>query len=161
MSNPFDDIIVKMAEKFGLDPDLISAICFVESSFIPTATRYEKDWRYFYEVNFFAEKLGILVGVEKTNQATSWGLMQVMGSVARELGFLEKLEGLKTPELGIFFGCTKLKSLFRRKICDNDEVKVIASYNAGSPRMTKGGMFENQQYVDKVCRKLTELRKLK
>lgn len=158
MVNKFDDLIIKSAEHFRLDANLIRAICYVESSFNPNATRFEKDWRYFYEVRHFADRLEI--PIEEKKQATSWGLMQVMGSVARELGFTDKLEMLLTPDLGIFYGCTKLKSFFHRKMCDNDEVKVIAAYNAGSPRMTIGGLFENQQYVDKVCGQLRYLRRL-
>lgn len=160
MQNNHNDLIKKYADHFGLDKNLVEAICFVESSFNTQATRFEKDWRYFYEPRHFAEKLNIPVEQEEKNQATSWGLMQVMGAVARELGLTDKIETLTTPDIGLFYGCSKLKSLFHRKMCDNDEAKVIASYNAGSPRMTKGGLFENQQYVDKVYRKLTELRKL-
>lgn len=150
-------MIVKAAELFRLDANLIRAIISTESSFIPDATRFEPHWRYHWNVRHFAEKCGITVAEEEEMQATSWGLMQVMGTVARELGFTDVLSELLLPAFGIFYGCKKL-----RKLSDKygDEEKVVSAYNQGSPRMTPGGMFMNQQYVDKVYSRLRELRKL-
>lgn len=153
-------LIERAAESFRLDSNLIRAIIMTESSGDPTATRFEKDWHYFYSPRQFADKLGISFQEEDRNQATSWSLMQIMGAVARELGFTDKLEMLLIPEIGVFYGCKKLKKLFESKMCSGDEEKVISSYNQGSPRMTDGGMYLNQIYVDRVYGYLREYRKL-
>jgi soluble lytic murein transglycosylase-like protein len=155
-----DALIIRGSEAFRLDKNLIRAIIMVESSGIPNAIRFEKDWRYFYNVRAFADKLEIPFKEEEKNQATSWGLCQTMGTVARELGFTDKLEMLLIPEIGVFYGCKKLQKLFQSKMCRGDEERVIAAYNAGSPRMTEGGQWENFKYVDKVFRYLREYRKL-
>jgi len=157
----YDADIINAAEAFRLDVNLIRAIVAIESSYNPKATRFEKDWKYFFHPREFADKLGIPLEEEEKNQATSFGLMQVMVAVTRELGFNSRLEGLLVPQVSLYYGCKKLKRLFCSKMCDGAEEKVVAAYNAGSPRITSGGMFENQVYVDKVFRVLRELRKLK
>lgn len=157
----YEGLLARAAESFRLDINLIKAICAVESSWIPNATRFEKDWKYFNNPRSYAEKLDITYAEEVKNQATSFGLMQVMGGVARDEGFTDDLNMLKHPDIGIFYGCKKLQHLFQTKMCNNEEEKVVAAYNAGSPRMTEGGLYENQQYVDKVYAVLRDLRKLK
>lgn len=154
----YDALIEKTCNGFGIDPDLVRAICFVESEFNTKATRFEKDWRYFLTPRDWADALGIEYEAEIKNQQTSWGLMQVMGAVARELDYASNLENLCEPEIGLHYGVKKLKKLFQSKMCDGQEVNVIASYNAGSPRKRASGMFVNQRYVDKVYDKLKYLR---
>lgn len=156
----FDDLIIKSAEAFRLDANLIRAVCFVESSWNPEAIRFEPHWHYFNNPTSWADKLGIARETEVKNQATSFGLMQVMGAVARDLGFTDDLNMLKVPDIGVFYGCRKLQKLFQSRMCDGDEVKVIAAYNAGSPRKTPGGLYENQRYIDKIYSELNALRKL-
>lgn len=160
VTDDFESLIMANTSRFRLDQDLVRAICFVESSFDPSATRFEPAWSYFINVTDYAHALEIDRTVEEKNQATSWGLMQVMGSVARELGFADRLEGLLIPELGLFYGCKKLAALARRKSCNGEEESIIASYNAGGVRRTPGGLFVNQRYVDRVCQRLRELRAL-
>jgi hypothetical protein len=84
-------------------------------------------------------------------QQASWGLMQVMGAVARECGFHGNyLSQLLDPEEGTEFGCRHLAILKGRYIQVYGWDGVIAAYNAGSPRIVHAGGFENQQYVDRV-----------
>lgn len=75
--------------------------------------------------------------------------MQVMGVVARELGFDGILTELCDEELGIAYGCKQLVRLkkWQRGYSESD---IIAAYNAGSARFDKQGNYENQSYVDKV-----------
>jgi len=152
-----DEILVRLSKAVGIDPDLSRAIAAVESSWNPWAVRYEPKWRYFYFVREYADKLMITVETEQMLQACSWGPMQVMGSVARELGFDAELPRLTNSELGIRYGVSKLKKLFEKY---NDESEVISAYNQGSARKTPGGMYENQTYVDKVHKSLNNLRKI-
>ncbi|HEY6442754.1 MAG TPA: hypothetical protein VIY66_05375, partial [Candidatus Acidoferrales bacterium] len=50
-------------------------------------------------------------GTEEIARSISWGLMQVMGQVAREHGFTGKfLSALCNPSLGLDIGCAALAS---------------------------------------------------
>lgn len=147
-------LIRTVAASQGVDPDLAVAIAAHESNLNPLAVRIESKWKYYFMPETFAKKLEITVETEMALQAMSWNVMQVMGSVARELGFVDSLQLLIEPNIGILYGCKKLKKLFATY---KDEESVIASYNAGSPRSING-KFENQAYVDDVKKRLMQLR---
>jgi soluble lytic murein transglycosylase-like protein len=156
-----DDVVKAQAESFDLDADLVRAIITVESSWNPWVNRFEPavyaSMKYLVTPDAYASRLLISVETEKVNQSMSWGSMQVMGFLARELGFFGELTKLVQPEFGIKYGCMQLKRLFQRY---NQESDVIAAYNAGSARKTVGGLYENQAYVDKVHARLVNLRKI-
>lgn len=149
------------AARHGLDPLLVLAIAQHESICVPWKTRFEPrpfaSGRYDVFPREHASRLGISEQTERVGQNTSWGLMQVMGFVARELGFDGYLTQLCDLELGPEYGCRQLKRMLQRW---GEEEKAVAAYNAGSPRMTSAGMYENQRYVDSVYRILRELRRL-
>lgn len=140
-------LITKYCAEFLVDEKLAKSICFVESSWETYRTRYENLWHYFYYPHICSNKLLISLETEKSHQMTSWGLMQVMGSVARELGFDDYMPKLCLPEHGLFYGIKKLSLLKRKYPLISD---VIASYNAGRPAHSPDGRYVNQNYVDKV-----------
>lgn len=147
------------AKASGLDANLVLAICAIESSWNPLAARFEPAFKYFNEPNKWAASLGISVETETMFQACSWGLMQIMGSAARDLGYTGPMQQLCSMWLGTEFGCRKLEQLQKKY---PDERDVIAAYNAGSPRrIPESGNYVNQSYVDAVSRKLNELRSIK
>jgi len=150
-------IVEQAARMEQVDMNLAKAIVTVESSWDPKVARVEKAWKYFYFENEFAEKMNITLETEKAFQSMSIGLMQIMGGVARELGFKDNLSVLFRPEVNAEYGCKKLKQLSKKY---PDEADVISSYNQGSPRKTEGGMYKNMVYVDKVSKVLRELRGL-
>lgn len=143
------EALIKSIATFNVvDPDLAIAIAEAESHFDELAARHETGWKYLYNVESFAKNSRISQDTERIFQMTSWGMMQVMGSVARELGHRVNLLELTKPEVGVRFGCLKLKDLMRKYSKPED---VIASYNAGSPRkVIDTGKYFNQTYVDKV-----------
>lgn len=151
---------VDTAEMAGLNPLLVKAIAQVESAWNTWAARYEPLFSYYYHAPEMADQLGLSVETEKACQRTSWGLLQIMGGVARERGFRDHLTQLCDPMLGLKYGCAQLKwlSQFAR-----EEAELIAMYNGGRGARERmpSGMFRNQRYVDKVCKELNELRKLK
>lgn len=153
--------IKKYAEFFGLDPDLIRAICKKESNYNPWAIRFEPvvyaNGNYLITPAAYASRLLISVETEKVMQSCSIGAMQVMGFLARELGYYGELTKLCAPDFGIKYGCTQLKRLFQKY---GDEAEVISAYNQGSPRKSPGGQFLNFQYVDAVHTNLIALRKI-
>lgn len=122
------------------------AIIETESNFKPMAIRYEENWKYLYMGEIHAKMNGISYSTEKTLQKFSWGLMQVMGTVLRELGFSGSFLEMVDPALSIEYGCRKLKELLDKHATRDD---AIAAYNAGSAKRV-GGVYVNQSYVDKV-----------
>lgn len=156
---PFDKeiykILIKEAQENFIDPMLCVAIATVESNWNPWAVRYEPQWNYLFKPEYFAKRLAITQSTESVLQSCSWGLMQVMGSVARELGFSEPLQQLCGPSYGVEIGCKKLFELKKKYKKEQD---IIAAYNAGSPVLTMDGKYKNQNYVDKVVSILLDLR---
>lgn len=91
------------AVRHGLDSALVCAVVEQESAWNPHAMRYEPSFRLRY-----VSPLG-LPPTEEVARSISWGLMQVMGQVAREHGFHGKfLAALCEPEAGLDIGCAVL-----------------------------------------------------
>ena len=136
-------LIKSAASRRSLPWELVYAICQVESSLNPSAIRHEPHYRWLVGDN------ETMSPTERHEQMTSWGLMQVMGAVARELGLTGPLSDLLDPPTGLLYGCLHLRR-FRAKY--DIWPDVIAAYNAGSPRRVAGqiGSYVNQSYVDKV-----------
>lgn len=151
-------LIKKVAADVGIDENLLIAICTVESSLNPLAIRFEPAWKYFYFPRETASALGLSNETETVLQSCSYGLNQIMGSVAREIGFRGNLTSFfQNPELPLKHGAIHLKQFLQKYGNEND---AISSYNQGSNRKTDGGMYQNQHYVDKVHAELIKLRKL-
>lgn len=152
-----DALILQLSAQMTLDVSLIRAMVAIESGGVVWRTRFESGWKYFYYAREFAEKLGITVQTEVVLQSMSFGPMQIMGGVARELGFTDHLTQLILPENSLPLSCKKLKHLLQKYPSMED---AIAAYNAGSVRKTEGGLYENETYVDSVMlvyRKLISL----
>jgi soluble lytic murein transglycosylase-like protein len=149
------NLIVEISKRYQIDPCLTAAIIWTESKNDTWAMRYEHAYKYTLEIENFAKMNGITGITEEKNQKTSWGLMQVMGGVARELGMTDQLNKLCKANVGINFGCKKLRELFNKYSILND---VVAAYNAGSPRKDRDGKYVNQEYVDTVTSLVMELK---
>jgi len=146
--NDWIGLLPGIGQKYQIDPALLRAIIMVESSGNEYAARHEKGWKWLDRVMFFARAIFVTQDTEEAFQKTSWGLMQVMGSVAREHGFVGPLNKLHQPSLGIDIGARHLaKFLLKYK----DITAAVASYNAGSPVVDiKTGRYANAEYVAKV-----------
>lgn len=134
MSN-FDHIIRKIAAQYSLNPVLVKAICIKESNCDTWAIRFEPKWSWFVTPEVFAKSNRITAETEKYQQSCSHGLMQVMGSVCRELSFRDNLNKMYIPEIGIEYGCKKLAQLLKKY---GDLPSALAAYNAGNPRFKVG-----------------------
>lgn len=152
------ELIKFIAQSQNMSWDLIASIVMTESSGNTLSYKYEEQYKYLY----FPREISVLANIPADYmihlQKTSWGLMQVMGAVAYELGLPHtKLPtDLLDKKTGILYGCLHLKKFLSKY---GDEEKAISAYNQGSPRM-ENGMYLNQKYVDKVFNYLRELRKL-
>jgi hypothetical protein len=138
----------------GIDTKHIAACILTETNGNRFAIRYEPHYRYLVNPKDFADRLNISVETEEFSQKTSWGLMQVMGGVARELGFVGHLPQLIEIEFGIKYGAMKLKKCMDKYGNIHD---AIAAYNAGSVRKTAGGLYFNQKHVDRFDSHLRSL----
>lgn len=146
-----------LAQGMNIDPHLVLAIIEQESGGRPYATRYEPGYRYLVAPVAWAARRSVTSPTEEVHQKTSWGLMQVMGATARDLGFCGYLPELCQPELGIYYGCLYLQRQFRRF---ESKENAIAAYNSGAPRVV-AGRYENQVYVDSVLAKYEQFKSVK
>ncbi len=143
-------IIEEQAREYDIDPDLVEAFVVAESSGIPTATRYEANFYKTY-IQPMLTKGASITPAEAIGRATSHGLMQIMGQVAREKGFKGEFKELLDPATGLHWALKHLKHFFDKYPGDIDQPDLaIAAYNAGSPRYRANGEFINQQYVTKI-----------
>lgn len=165
------------AGQFSLPEALVRAICIHEPGESATeaarwcASRFELDYAWLWDcandkpyphhklrqssacsapADFSAPK-GLILSrhTEFVQQKTSWGPMQVMGAVAREMGFNGYFPELCSP-LGLYYACKHLRRLADRFLASHGWDGVAAAYNAGSPRKGADGRWVNQGYVDKL-----------
>ena len=141
-------LIVSTARGAQVPPELVLGIIEAESGGDPHATKINAT--YPYTMMQAKRPAGCSVDMERMCQKTAWGLMQVMGATARELGFDGWLSELVGPEtnvrLGIEFLRRKMSQYFERDGIEG----VAAAYNGGAPRRRPDGKFTNQGYVDRV-----------
>jgi soluble lytic murein transglycosylase-like protein len=118
----------KAAAAQKLDAPLVCAVIEQESSWNPWAMRYEPA--------FFAKYVAPLYTSNKISASEayargfSWGLLQVMGQVAREMGFdAPFLSALCDPGHGLAVGC----KLLRKKLdaMAGDLTRGLLAWNGG------------------------------
>ena len=116
------------AAAHNLYPEIVCAICERESSWNPLATRYEPQ---FYE--HYIEPLiesGMAPLTEGYDRSVSWGLMQIMGQVAREHGYEGVLARLADPATGIEYGCRTFAT--KLAMAEGNVEKALQLYNGGA-----------------------------
>lgn len=140
----------KESYNFELDRNLVAAIIFSESACNQYAIRFEPFFKQRYQPEYFANINGITEKTEYILQSCSFGYMQIMGCVAREIGFTDVLTKLFEPDLAIYYGCKKLgQIMFKYKNLQ----EAISVYNGGSlSYVLIGGkkILKNMSYVNKV-----------
>lgn len=92
------------ARLHDLDGALVCAVVEQESNWAEWSIRFEPDFEKRY-----VDKLHLGL-TEACARSISWGLMQLMGEAAREMGFNGKLASLCDPENGLEWGCRHLKA---------------------------------------------------
>ena len=162
--------IEQVAPRHGLEPDLVEAVVLTESAGNPAAWNPEPRYRYLVDarsgrpfrpltVSELASEVPpsdfrALAGdpdQEWWGQQASWGLMQVMGAVAREHGYRQPYR----PELcrdvvqNLQIGCRHLAGHLQWAKGDVD--KALRAYNGG-----RGSVNEPRTaiYVTKVRQNL-------
>lgn len=130
-------------DRGGLPVEAVKAVCMVESAWNEWAYRYEPQYKW-----LVGEQLNMTAS-ERIGQQISWGLMQVMGGVAREHGFTGTFPELCGPFIGLKYGMLHLRKYYAKY---QNWPDTLASYNAGSPRKNEPGQYLNQGYVDRVLK---------
>ncbi len=147
------------AKAHGLDPDLVESLVLVESSGYASAFRYESAFFQKYQ----APKTEWAFALQNPlRYGSSYGLLQIMVAVAREVGFqqYEEPEHLFIPRIGLEMGCRKFAELVawaqRTGPTMSEEIQLraaIAAYNGGhlknEPDFTPD---RNAAYAEKVYR---------
>ena len=130
--------IIKYSEKYRLPPEIVYGIVQVESSFNQQATRYEPNYRWLYHPERFVSAHHS-IHTEIEGQKTSYGLMQVMGAVLRELGYSGYFPGiLDHYEVQLEYGCRYLKKLINKHGVEGG----VEAYNAGHPLPGKSEYYQ-------------------
>lgn len=129
------EIIKDCANRNGVNPELVASIAYHES--VKATNPIDVMLAQFatrHEVGFFKKyilKLShSLTTTEAQERATSWGYMQIMGQVARELGFSGKfLAQLLDPRINFEYGSRKLAQCMQK--AKGNTSKALLYYNGG------------------------------
>jgi len=113
-----------VASDHELDQALVCAVAEQESAWDSDAMRYEPEFRARYVAPLR------LPPTEEIARSISWGLLQVMGQVAREHGFQGKfLSALCDPSAGLQIGCAVLAA--KLAAADGNVPRGLALWNGG------------------------------
>lgn len=167
----FTSDIRTFASRYGLEANLVEALIIIESGGNPWALNPEPRYRWLWNVMtrepYTASSSVAMLKTPPDDfpsfvgdrdqewwaQQCSWGLMQVMGALARELDVrVPYLTELCRPELNMDVGCQHLSSLMHW--AGRDEAKALAAYNAG-----KGNIAAGAQYATKVLARKQQLQR--
>lgn len=143
--------ITTVANAHSLSPFLVEAICWVESRGRVDAFRHEPQ---FWDRYHLADKPEYS-GMNPRRVSSSYGLMQIMYPVARELGFQGEPEMLFQIAVNLHWGCKKLREISDWANSFNirypDRLRAIAAaYNGGKGGNAPGTPLRNGVYADRV-----------
>jgi soluble lytic murein transglycosylase-like protein len=121
--------VSSIAAAYGLDTALVCALVEQESNWNPWAVRYEPAFFDHY-IRPLLNNGTVKTMTEATCRAISWGLMQVMGQVAREMEFIGPfLSELCDTDKGLDMGCRVLK--LKLDAAGGDTHNGLQLYNGG------------------------------
>ena len=126
------DILVlakRSAISYALDPALVCAVVEQESAWNTWAIRYEPAFFAKYVASLYTNNK--VTASEAHARGFSWGLMQVMGQVARESGCdAPFLSALCDPAQGLAIGCKVLRRKF--DAVAGDTTRALLAWNGGA-----------------------------
>lgn len=136
--SPLIDKAKYFARLHDLDGALVCAVVEQESNWEPWAIRHEPAFETKYVKPLH------LADTEEVARSISWGLMQLMGEGARELGFKGHLASLCDPDNGLDYGCRHLKGKLDSH--NGDVTAGLLAWNGGG----------NKQYPEQVLARMTK-----
>ena len=141
------DLARRIAAAHSLDPALVCAVIEQESAWNPWAVRYEPAFLSRYVAPLYTA--GKLSATEAYTRAMSWGLMQVIGQVARESGFEEtSLAELCDPDAGVDWGCRILATRLAQAH-GNVEAALLAWNGGANPGYPTEVLARTKNYSSK------------
>jgi hypothetical protein len=160
-----------IALRHKLPTGVVSALIWIESGNDPDAWNPEPKYRYFWDVQKNAPFRVLTLGEVASKvppadfpclagdpdqewwaQQASWGLMQVMGAVAREEGFHGKyLTALCRPTVNLECGCAHLAAQY--KWADGNLEQTLAAYNGGRAG-NNAAPYRNAAYAARVLKRM-------
>src|SRR5258706_4477077 len=147
MAVPAQHIVLadKAAAAQSLNPALVCAVVEQESAWNPWAMRYEPLFFAKYVASLYTNNK--IAATEAYARGFSWGLMQVMGQVARESGFDALfLSALCDPEQGLAVGCKVLRK--KLDAMAGDTTRALLAWNGGAnPAYVAQGLARKQHYL--------------
>jgi hypothetical protein len=141
------ELIKKVAEANMIPPAFLAAIVIGESGGDQFAIRFEPHYKWLFKVKENAAENKITEDTERVMQMTSWGLCQVMGAVARELGIKGSIFAMLEPSVNLKIASHLIVRLRNKYKSPED---IFAAYNAGSVIKKSNGEYSNQLYVNKA-----------
>ena len=133
----------KFATAQSLDPALVCAVIEQESAWNPWAMRYEPAFFTKYVASLYTNNK--VSASEAYARGFSWGLMQVMGQVARETGFDALfLSALCDPEQGLAAGCKILRRKFDAMA--GDATRALLAWNGGANTLYAAQVFARRAH---------------
>lgn len=145
-------MVAAAADAHGLDRWLLVAQVERESSGIVGAFRFERAYRWFFPAGVIPADRD-----ERLFQMTSWGLLQIMGATAREMGFTAPAQPWPKsplrddPATALDLGCRYLVKQLAR--CGGVMRDALSAYNAGHPTPDNFGA-----YVEPILERADALR---
>jgi soluble lytic murein transglycosylase-like protein len=135
-------LAISIAKDHGLDPALVCAVIEQESGWNPWAIRFEPAFFSKYVAPLYTNNK--VSASEAYARSFSWGLMQVMGQVARENGYSGQfLAGLCDPNQGVTIGCKVLTGKIEK--AKGDVTEGLLLWNGGG----------NPKYASEVLSRIT------
>lgn len=147
-------IFASTEARYALRPGVLRSLAQQESGTNPWAYRYEPGFYLRYIAGKPRDDLGgtwplstVSEPSERWARSVSWGLLQVMGQTARELGFVAPfLSQLCDPVFGVEYGALFLS----KKLALYHELPdALSAYNAGTPQD-----YNRESYVAPILARL-------
>jgi soluble lytic murein transglycosylase-like protein len=114
---------------FALDPAIVCAVVEQESAWNTFALRFEPAFFAKYVASLYTNNK--VTASEAYARGFSWGLMQVMGQVARETGYdAPYLSAICDPQQGLAIGCKVLRKKFDANA--GDTTRALLAWNGGA-----------------------------
>lgn len=147
------------AKEESLDPALVCAIVDEESNW--EANTFAMD------AEFLARHVRLLRQVmlptEAIGRSTRFGLMQIYGQVARELGFLNTFDSLCNPTVGLIWGCRHLAGLMRQvreeakqQNSESNTADPVSELDIVRGTLVRWNHSSDKKYADRVIAKVSK-----
>lgn len=150
--NDYDSIILPIAQKYNVDPNIIKGVIGQESNFIYSAYRFEP----YISPTTGKPRTWLTPNSDFPNGGdASFGLMQILSRTGRLLGLTGPKENLYDPATNITLGTKYLSNLIAKYTSQGKPLdNALSEYNGGSGSSFGGapayGPFNNQAYVNNV-----------